>query len=81
MFPTRAEILAHTKQVMIELFEIEPEQLTESALLYDDLDIDSIDTVDLLLELKKFIKQDIDAQRFKEVRTLGDVVDVIDSLR
>lgn len=66
---------------MIELFEVEDNSLVESAQLYDDLDIDSIDTLDLMLELKRYINRDIDAEHFKNVRTLGDVVDAIDVLR
>ena len=52
MFPSREEILKHTNAVLVELFEVEGDQLTEDAKLYDDLDIDSIDTIDLLIELK-----------------------------
>ncbi len=81
MFPSRPEILEHTRKVMIELFEVEDNSLVESAQLYDDLDIDSIDTLDLMLELKRYINRDIDAEHFKNVRTLGDVVDAIDVLR
>lgn len=64
----------------MELFELEPSQLTMDARLYDDLDIDSIDTIDLLIELKKIIGKDIDPQAFKSARTIEDVVDVIASL-
>ena len=81
MFPSRQEILEHTRQVMVDLFEVEEADLREDARLYDDLDVDSIDTVDLMLELKRFINKDIDPQHFKEVRTLGDVVNAIDALR
>lgn len=81
MFPSREEILRHTQTVLVDLFEVDQDQLSEDAKLYDDLDIDSIDTIDLLIELKRFVKQDIDAQQFKDVRTIGDVVNVIDRLR
>lgn len=80
MAHTREQILAHTRQVLTELFELEDEQLREEARLYDDLDIDSIDTIDLIIELKRFVNRDIDAQQFKDARTLGDVVDIIDKI-
>jgi acyl carrier protein len=80
MAHTRDEIFTHTCNVLVELFEVERETLDEDSLLYDDLDIDSIDTIDLMLELKRFINKDIDAQKFKDVRTVGDVVDVIDRI-
>ena len=53
----KQEILAHLNGVLIELFEIEEDQLVPEARLYDDLDIDSIDTIDLLIELKKIRRQ------------------------
>lgn len=81
MAHTREQILAHTRHVLTELFELEEDQLQEDALLYDDLDIDSIDTIDLIIELKRFIKRDIDAALFRDARTLGDVVTIIDNLK
>lgn len=80
MTHSRNEILQHTRQVMVELFEVDESLLGESARLYDDLDIDSIDTIDLMIELKRYVNTDIDAQQFKDARTLGDIVDIIDKL-
>lgn len=77
MSHTRESILEQTRKILIELFEIEQAQLTEDALLYEDLDIDSIDTIDLLIELKRFTDKDIKPQAFSESRTLGDIVNVI----
>ena len=74
---SKDEIFNHIKHVMIDLFEIETEQLVGSARLYDDLDIDSIDTIDLILELKRIVKKDIDPQAFRDARTVNDVVNVI----
>ena len=47
------EIHQRLQLVMQELFELEPQQVTLQARLYEDLDIDSIDAVDLVVELKK----------------------------
>lgn len=77
MAHTKQEILDHINGVLVDLFEIEEEKLVPEAKLYDDLDIDSIDTIDLLIELKKFVGRDIDADAFIDARTIGDVVDVI----
>lgn len=74
------QILQHIRQVLTELFEIEESQLNESARLYDDLDIDSIDTIDLLIELKKVIGKEIDPAAFKNARTIDDVAEVISKL-
>lgn len=74
---SRNDILEQTRKILIELFELDQSELSESALLYEDLDIDSIDTVDLLIELKRFTGKDIKPQAFSDAKTLGDIVTVI----
>ena len=77
---SREEILAYLRDVLVELFELKPEQIVAEANLYDDLDIDSIDAVDLILKLKELTGRKIQPQAFKNVRTVGDVVDAIEAL-
>lgn len=77
---SREEILAHLRKVLVELFELKPEQVTPEARLYDELDIDSIDAVDLILKLKDYTGRKIQPQAFKHVRTVGDVVEAIYAL-
>ena len=74
------QILQHIHRVLIELFEVNENQLNDDALLYDDLDIDSIDTIDLLIELKKITDKEINPIAFKDARTISDVADVISEL-
>jgi len=74
---TREEIFAHLRDTLVELFEIDAEKITPQANLYTDLDIDSIDAVDLVLKLKEYTGQKIQPQQFKHVRTVGDVVDAV----
>lgn len=77
---TREDIFNHLRDVLVELFELQPEQITLAANLYQDLDIDSIDAVDLILKLKEYTGQKIQPQAFKHVRTVGDVVDAVHAL-
>jgi acyl carrier protein len=77
---TREEILEYLRGVLVELFELEPAQIVPDANLYSDLDIDSIDAVDLILKLKEITGRKIQPQTFKHVRTVGDVVDAIEAL-
>ncbi len=77
---TREEIYQHVSGVMCELFELEPGQLREDAELYDELDIDSIDAVDLIVELKAYTGRKIAPEDFKEVRTVGDIVTAVEDL-
>lgn len=71
------EIYAHLRQTMWQLFEVDEEAVVQSARLYDDLDIDSIDAVNLIIELKRITGVPIHAERFREARTVGDVVETI----
>jgi acyl carrier protein len=79
---TRDEIKSKITTAVLELFAVEEEQLTESAKLYEELDIDSIDTIDLLLSLNQGIDQELDfePEHFRDVETLGDLLDVIEDL-
>jgi acyl carrier protein len=77
---SREEILEHLRVVLSDLFELKPEQIVPEARLYDDLDLDSIDAVDLFLVLKEITGRKIQPQAFKDVRTVSDVVDAIQKL-
>ena len=74
------EIYQRILQVMEELFEIEPQQVSRESRLYEDLDIDSIDAVDLVIELKTITGKKMQADDFKSVRTVQDVVDAVSRL-
>ena len=71
------EVFSHLQKVLIELFELEESAITADAKLYDDLDIDSIDTVDLLIELKKFTGTDMSPHQFTDVQTIDDIVQIV----
>lgn len=74
------EIYEKIASVLEELFEVDPAQITPDANLYQDLDIDSIDAVDLVVELKKITGKKIQPDDFKAVRTVQDVVDAVHAL-
>jgi acyl carrier protein len=74
------DILNHIRQAITKLFDIDEQLLMPDAKLYEDLDIDSIDAVDLLIELKKFTGKSIKPDTFKEVKTLQDIVIIISAL-
>lgn len=79
MSPTmsKEEILDWMRNVLHEHFEIPADRVTLEAHLYQDLDIDSIDAVDLLIRLKQLTGKPISPEAFKQVRTVGDVVDAV----
>lgn len=74
---THEEIFAHVKRLLVGHFELDPAAVTPVALLYDDLDIDSIDAVDLIVELKNITGRKLNPEIFKNIRTVDDVVSAI----
>ncbi len=77
---SREEILEYLREVLADLFEIKPEKVVPEANLYEDLDIDSIDAVDLILKLKDLTGRKIQPQQFKHVRTVNDVIEAIQAV-
>ena len=77
---SRDEIFAQLKNELCTLFELKPEQVTAHARLYDDLDLDSIDAVDLAVRLQEITKKRIKPEQFKAVRTVDDVVDAVEQM-
>ncbi|WP_191337683.1 acyl carrier protein [Helicobacter pullorum] len=74
---TREDIFGVVKNALMELFEIPAEKIVPEAKIYEDLEIDSIDAVDMVDYIKKKTGYRMEAEYFKEVRTLGDIVDVV----
>ena len=74
---TPEEIHLTLRQLMSEMFELAPEDINLDANLSEDLDIDSIDAVDLMVRLRNIIGKRINPEDFKNARTIQDVVDVI----
>lgn len=69
------------KEVLVEQFEIESDSIVSNAKLYDDLDIDSIDAVNLIIELKSLTGRKIQLEELQEVKTVGDVVQVVERIQ
>jgi acyl carrier protein len=76
----KTEIYEVLKKNLVEVFEVDPEKVTPNAKLFEDLDIDSIDAVDLIVRLKKYSNKTMTPEMFKSVRTVQDIVDAMDKL-
>ncbi|MGP0171793.1 acyl carrier protein [Pseudomonas sp. NCHU5208] len=74
---TRDEIFATLRSALVELFELDAERVTLDANLYEDLEIDSIDAVDLIDHIKRQTGRKLAAEEFKSVRSVGDVVEAV----
>lgn len=67
-------------EILQQEFEVDASKLNEDANLFTDLELDSIDAVDLAVRLQQFIEKRISPEEFKQIRTLKDVVDAVYSL-
>jgi acyl carrier protein len=73
----KEETQAWLIDLLAEMFELEKSALSLESDLYADLDIDSIDAVDLAVRLKQLTGKRLQPEVFKQIRTIGDVVDAL----
>lgn len=77
---SREAIFAQVRKILVELFEVDADDIRPDARLYEDLDIDSIDAVDMVVELKRFTGRRVNPEDFKSVRRIDDVVTAVERL-
>jgi acyl carrier protein len=73
----RDELFAWIADLLAEMFELERDSLTPASNLYADLDIDSIDAVDLAVKLKQLTGKRLQPEVFKSIRTIDDIIDAL----
>jgi acyl carrier protein len=77
---SREQIFTELKRELSSLFELPPDKIDLKSRLYDDLDLDSIDAVDLVVRLQDLTKKRLKPEQFKAVRTVEDVVDAVEQM-
>lgn len=77
---TRDAIFLKIVSILHQTFDIDATKIVLDARLYDDLDIDSIDAIDLIVQLKPLIGKRLQPEAFKSVRTVSDVVEALYAL-
>ena len=77
---TEAEIEKKVKEILVSDFECDPASLSPEVNLFTDLDLDSIDAVDLVVRLQQETKKKVNPEDFRKIRTLGDVVRAVHAL-
>lgn len=76
----RNEIYQMLSEILVTMFEIDENEISLDAHLYEDMDLDSIDAVDLVVKLREYTGKKINPEDFKLVRTVKDVVDAVEKL-
>ncbi len=77
---SKDDIYQLLRKLLADMFEVPEEDIQPSASLYEDLDIDSIDAVDLVVELRAITGKQIDPDEFKAVRTVEDVINAVSKI-
>ena len=71
------EIFAKVKELMLIRIPVAPETVTMDALLKEDLEVDSLDLVELSMMLEDEFNVKIPDDRMAEIRTVGNVVEFV----
>lgn len=74
---SREVVERQVSQVLVEMFELAAEDVVATAHLYEDLDLDSLDAIDLVVKLKTETGIKLTEQEMKSIRTVADIVDVV----
>lgn len=77
---TSQDIFQTLKDTLVTEFELDPAAVTPTARLNEDLDLDSIDAVDMIIKVQELTGCKVTPEDFKQVRTVGDVVAVVERL-
>ncbi len=76
----KEDIYQRIVEILVQTFDIDAGRVAMDARLREDLGIDSIDAVDLMVQLRPLFGQRLQPEVFKSVRTVGDVVDALQAL-
>jgi acyl carrier protein len=75
------DLFNRIRTTLVELFQLKPADVTMASRLFEDLEIDSIDVVDLMDEVQQFTGKKVTAEDFRSVQTVGDLVAVMERLQ
>lgn len=71
---TNDEIIRIINEALIKEFELDSSQMVPEAVLYDNLELDSLDMVDIVIVLENAFKFKITEEKeIRDIRTLGDI--------
>ena len=72
---TKDDIFTELKDILVDLFDIPEESVSPQAHLYDELDLDSIDAIDMVVKLQEMTGKKVKPDDFKSARVVQDIVD------
>ncbi len=76
---TEQEIFEKIKAILVKEFEADEETMTMESNLFEDLDFDSLDAIDLVVTLDKELGVELKTEEMNDIRTIKDVCDFVKS--
>ena len=76
----REELFNYVTETLVREFECDESMIVPEARFYEDLDLDSIDAVDLVVRLRNEWKIEVSSKDFKSIRTVADLLNVLERL-
>jgi acyl carrier protein len=73
----KEQLFLKIREILVSQFDVEEATVSMDANLYEELKFDSIDAVDLLVQLKELTGEKIAPEKFREIRTVGDVLNAL----
>ena len=74
---TKEEIFDEVRSILCREFEFTPDEILSTSHLIDDLDLDSIDAIDLAVKLEEQVGLEVEEEDLRELRLVQDVVDLV----
>lgn len=74
---SKEEIFNELKKILTEELEVDENLIKGSADLFEDLNLDSIDAVDIAVRMQKFTDKKLSPAEFKKIRTVNDITEAV----
>lgn len=74
---SRDEIFAKIVEILSDSFELDPKKITKESTLYEELDLDSIDAIDIFTQLREMTGRRPDPADARKVRTVDELIDFV----
>lgn len=75
--PSREEALSKITEILSDSFELDPKKITPASTLYEELDLDSIDAIDIFTQLREMTGRRPDPADARKVRTVDELIDFV----